>query len=104
VGACFSPNYYPDEEGFGKSEDEAASITVRALNKLGLPGPGRNDAKGLQNWRDKLLAGEKSKRARGWYDAPLAATEYPWWKPTESAAIQIFLDPKPSDYDLKLTF
>lgn len=91
---------------FDKDEDEAARITVRALKELGRspPGRGRNPKKSLNDWRDKLMAGKKGKRAKEWYDLALLAPSYPWWKVTEGAAIQIFLNPQLIDYELKFTF
>lgn len=91
---------------FDKDEDEAARITVRALKELGRspPGRGHNPKKSLKDWRDKLMAGNKGKQAKEWYDLALIAPSYPWWQCTESAAIQIFLNPYPTDYELKFTF
>lgn len=93
---------------FNKDEDEAARIAARALEKFGRPAPGRgrNAAKSLKDWRDKLMAGEKSEQARTWYDNAVAAANHPilWKDVTESAAIQILLDPSQFDYDHKYTY
>ena len=93
---------------FNKDEGEAARITARALKELGRPAPGRgsNAAKSLKDWRDKLMAGEKSEQARTWYDNAVAAANHPllWKDMTESAAIQILLDPSQFDYDHKYTY
>ena len=61
---------------FDKSEDEAARITVRALKELGRSGPGtgkRDPVESIKDWRDKLLADQKSEQAKEWYNHALIA-------------------------------
>jgi hypothetical protein len=86
---------------FNKTEEEAARLTVRKLKELGAPVPGRSDpVKSLKTWRDKLMTGNKSEQAREWYNLALMST---WDEMTEPAAVQILLDPWPSDFQLNYT-
>jgi len=92
-------------ERFNKTEEEAARLTVREMKKLGAPIPGRTDpVKSLKTWRDKLMAGEKAEEAREWYDSSLISPRsFIWNRVTEAAAIQILLNPTPTDFYLNFT-
>jgi len=80
---------------FSKSESEATKTIERALRKQGMPIPGRGHSvveacSALQTWRDKVMSGEKSQRARTWYDDALFFTDL---AKSENDVINQFLNP-----------